>query len=262
MIDKINDLKDSTVEVLRSRLGDPIIGSYFLSFSIIHWQIFIYLFSSLEAGQKVTKIKEIITPQLPLITENKTEFIFSIISHPIVIPIYVAFFYLFLFPLITKKALKIILMNKVELENDRFEAELKLSPIQLQISQLEERLTREVDRVNNLNNLKSSHEETIRLLKEENEKLKDEMINNAHGSAVLTESRIAANLRDKKISIHFKNLSDAITTSYVRVGREIAEGFKNEIPIFVSYNLIERQMKGTSEAWVLTDLGKSVRAQL
>lgn len=262
MTNKLDEIKDSVLDTLKSRFGDPIVGSYFLSFVIINWEILIYLFSSTEASEKVEIIRKIVTPDLPNFSWNNINFYYSIVSHPLALPLYATLTYLFIFPIVTKKARKIIIMNKVESENDRFEAEGKLSPIQAKITSLEDRIAREIQLVNNLNDLKSSNEETIRLLKTENTELQNQLNSFQRKNEELPEVIIAKDLADKNIAETFKSFSNIVASNYVWVGREAANKFAKSIPIFVSHELIERERNGTSDIWKLTELGKRVLTKI
>ncbi len=297
MLDNLTVVKDSTVETLKTRLGDPILGSYIISFLILNWEAALYLFSDKDVSEKITSIKEILYPTLTNFDESKIGWILSIIFHPFILPALFTAFYLLLFPLIFRKAHQLILKYKVSSENDRFKAEEMLSPIHKKINELQIQLERETQRNKDLSDLRINMDENIQHLKEENQKLRTEnttliservqkesivddltvenenlkdrlhdleIIIEQHNEPDYSESVESAiqTLEIRNLVSKFKEVASDITNSYLVVASGRAGDFIDTIPIFDSLGIINRVAEGDRDYWKLTEKGRKVLARI
>lgn len=133
----IDEILDST---LKSRLGDPIIGTYMVSFALYNWQILIQLFSGKNADEKIKAISLALRPSLkwpPYSLINIWEILWTTATHPFIVPIYTTIFILFTFPKYFRKFNLTILDNQTTKENDRLKSLEKLNTIARKIESLE-----------------------------------------------------------------------------------------------------------------------------
>lgn len=171
--------------------------------------------------------------------------------------------YLFVLPRVFRPAHKWLLDKKVLSENDRFEAEMNLSPNQKLIWELRDQLHIEVQRNNDLSSLKNSNEETIRLQKDqilrlENEKNAPFNINNGPSDPL---SKAIEELKSKSLNNIFIGVAKRIITGHLVVGSSDAKNLESSLTIFFSLRLIERERISSSsntEVWKLTELGNEI----
>jgi hypothetical protein len=162
----LNEVKDVVSEGLKRRFGDPIIGTFIVTYIIYHWKIFFYVFSSDSIDYRIGAISELIWKW-----------------DGIVIPFAVSIIILFFAPVLFEKPYKILEKHRVNRINRVLEADERLRPHLLTIQSLESKLESERSRLDSANalinekdNTVSAQQQTIKILQNEADSLRNEVI--------------------------------------------------------------------------------------
>ncbi|MDG0816453.1 kinetochore Spc7 family protein [Bdellovibrio svalbardensis] len=283
---------DLMPEALKNRFGDPILGTYSVSFIIYNWRIFVLLLSDKNVDQKIGDIGRLLHPSFAW-GSPVYEFIFpniwTFICHPFVTPLIFAAWILFGMPYYFRRLYQWLLKRKVLATNDRYSEETKLSPIAKKISDLEERLNKELQRngeyivstnnqqdlldrlkqqVASLEKQKSEYDQTVAALRSElseNLKFNKELIKDlksiGDGEADEGEKDPVSKIVDlfrkqPDLAESFVEITDQIISSNIRTSSAFASSRAKSIASSAKLGLIEKNERFSR--WEITKLGNEV----
>lgn len=169
---KFDALKNSTLENVKQRFSDPLIGNYLITFCIYNWKIFFYAFSNYSTEEKINLIENTISSNISN-TLNYFEIGKSIFYHPFIFPFLITLFYIFLYPKLTSKVRQTFLDFNVLKRNETYDADSKLTPIKQKIQNLEDRLANETNKNNMLSESARDKDQVIELLKKDRNQLEN-----------------------------------------------------------------------------------------
>lgn len=281
---KFEEFKNSTLESAKNRFSDPLIGNYLITFIIYNWKIFLYIFSGYDTSEKILQIEKILEFNFEKINFF-LDFILYLAFHPILFPFYVSLFYIFIYPKITKPLRETFLDYIVQRKNETYAANEKLTPIEIKISDLEQKLSREVERNNTTNdaikdkdriiglltNEKNNLEHNLKIISTDFEKISknynelNHKFNNLSSYKVQPRKPSILNEIEKKVleitksssfnKERFKKIAQNIANAELQGEPTSANDPRMFISEYVNLGLINKNNDGN---WIITELGKLV----
>lgn len=274
---KFTEMQNAATESIKNRFTDPLIGNYLLTFCIYNWKIFFYTFSDYETLEKIKLIQNILAFNFLNVT-TFLDYLIYLFCHSIILPLWVSLFYIFIYPKFTKKIRKTFLDHSVERKNETYAANEKLTPIELKISDLEQKLSQEIEKNRITNDSLQDKERIIKLIAKEKNQIEENLkilnidfqnmqiqFNNLKNNSIQSQTYSTLTEFEKKIlSIinssnfnkdRFKNIALNISRSDFMGEPTSANDPRIFIKEFANLGLV---IQDNSGRWKITELGKQV----
>lgn len=240
---------DTVEEGVKRRFGDPIIGSYIVSFFIYNWKLTLILASFKEVDQKILILQGYLRE-----------------PHVFFVPLIACGLVLFGLPIALRRLYLRLLIQRVTFENDRFDAEQKLSPISKRIKFLEEQNQLERQRISDLNQVIAAQKETIESQRKSISESELKIKNLKAGGTSTTRQQVGLYLMDSKQENAYKFLlNNSLLDVFVEAASKLTlqpqplENFRSdELTKFLAMELVKKQRTGARNYIFLTDLGRQL----